>query len=296
MESPPSRFIKESLVPLHVETITSDTIRLLRATLPKNITLSQELAQQCPAVLGDAVLISQLIADLCANAAGALGAGTPGLLHVSVASGVLAGGKTPRSRHVRLSVRGNGPGSMRAFANDLSMVRDIVARLHGDLIVQNQRDAETLFEVLLPALDNTDDDLDCSLTGKEEHILLVDDDEELAVVVDRILTRQRYTVSRFNDGGEAWESFQRTPDRYDLIFTDIAMPGLNGIDLALRVSALRPGMPVIFTSGVKTAIDEIRRKNPAVSSLLQKPASKLDIIRAVRQALDRKQPPSLPPK
>lgn len=82
-----------------------------------------------------------------------------------------------------------------------------------------------------------------------KRILIIDDDEPLADLSARYLIGRGYRAAAFYDGLAGLAAFIDDPDSYALIFTDIAMPGLSGVEVMMRAREVRPTVPVILISG-----------------------------------------------
>jgi CheY-like chemotaxis protein len=118
-----------------------------------------------------------------------------------------------------------------------------------------------------------------------ERILVVEDDELVRTHVTAQLRDLGYRVVAVKNGPEALEALRQIAD-IDLLFTDVVMPGgLNGRQLAEEALRLRPGLPVLFTSGyTENAIVHHGRLDPGVN-LLNKPYRRRDLATKVRKAL-----------
>ena len=85
---------------------------------------------------------------------------------------------------------------------------------------------------------------------------MVDDDESLVYMVERLLKRRGYRVSAHTRQEEALQALRADPAAFDLVLTDYNMPGMSGLDVARELRAIRPELPVVVTSGF---IDEALR-------------------------------------
>jgi CheY-like chemotaxis protein len=121
-----------------------------------------------------------------------------------------------------------------------------------------------------------------------ERILLVEDDELVRAHAVQLLTSLGYGVTAANNGPEALELL-RTDVPCDLLFTDVIMPGgMTGPQLAEAARALRPGLPVLYTSGyTENAIIHHGRVDPGIN-LLHKPYRKPELAAKLRAVLDEK--------
>jgi len=102
-------------------------------------------------------------------------------------------------------------------------------------------------------------------------VLVVDDDPVVGKSFNRVLSNKGYSVITALNAAEALERMRR--DEYDLLVTDIKMPGMDGLELAETVKARRPWTPVVIVTGYGTSADEARAKAAGVTAFLHKPLS-----------------------
>jgi CheY-like chemotaxis protein len=102
-------------------------------------------------------------------------------------------------------------------------------------------------------------------------ILVVDDDPVVGKSFDRVLSGKGYAVITASNGQEALDKLAR--EDYDAVFTDIKMPGMNGIEVAARVKAARPWLPVVIVTGYGSEANEVSAKEAGVAAFLRKPLS-----------------------
>ena len=114
-----------------------------------------------------------------------------------------------------------------------------------------------------------------------KHILYVDDDEAIVILMTRLLERQGYRVSGYIDAREALAAVRAAPVRFDLAVTDYSMPGMSGLDLARLLRDIRADLPVAIATGYVT--DELRTMGRAagVRELIYKPNSVQELCAAV---------------
>lgn len=122
-------------------------------------------------------------------------------------------------------------------------------------------------------------------TGNER-ILVVDDDEMLAILLSEILKALGYEVVPMTRSLDALELFRSQPDRFDLVLTDLTMPGITGIDLAVELQGIRSDVPIILCTGFTST--EIREKAIAagIRQVVTKPYLLLELAETVRRVLD----------
>ena len=116
-------------------------------------------------------------------------------------------------------------------------------------------------------------------------ILLVDDEETVRRVTGRLLEKLGYRVESAADGSEALQLIEKGED-FDLVLTDVVMPGLSGIEMAERLRELRPDQAILFTSGYTTR-EFGRPPGEPPQPFMPKPFSLDDLSRAVKDAMER---------
>jgi CheY-like chemotaxis protein len=114
-------------------------------------------------------------------------------------------------------------------------------------------------------------------------VLVIDDDPVVGRSFDRVLSGKGYAVVTACDGEEALRKM--AAEEYDAVFTDIKMPGMDGISVAEQIKRNRPWLPVVIVSGYATAENEARARAAGVSTVLHKPLSPQMIEQSAREAL-----------
>jgi len=114
-------------------------------------------------------------------------------------------------------------------------------------------------------------------------VLVVDDDPVIGRSFDRVLSENGYEVSTASDGPQALARISRGD--YDVVFTDIKMPGMDGLELAERIRKTRPWVPVVIITGYGTPANEARAGAAGVAGFLNKPLSPETIVSSTRAAL-----------
>jgi CheY-like chemotaxis protein len=114
-------------------------------------------------------------------------------------------------------------------------------------------------------------------------VLIVDDDPVVGKSFQRVLSNKGYAVVTASDGAEALRKI--AAEEYDAVFTDIRMPGMDGIAVAERIKGRQPWLPVVIVSGYATADNEARARAIGVSAVLHKPLSPEMIEESARDAM-----------
>ncbi|MCW6511922.1 ATP-binding protein [Lichenifustis flavocetrariae] len=121
-----------------------------------------------------------------------------------------------------------------------------------------------------------------SLSGGGRRVLVVEDNVEVGTFSTQILQDLGYETTWAAGAEEALRQLAEAPIRYDIVFSDVVMPGMNGVDLGRAIRDLYPGLPILLTSGYSHALAEDGRHG---FDLLQKPYSIEDLSQKLRQSI-----------
>ena len=298
-------------VPVHVQSVVSEALELVAASLPAHVRLARELQAADATVMGDPTQIHQVVMNLCANGAQAMK--SPGVLTVALevvdkpgsmaATSAVSGG-----RYVRLTVRDTGSGIApnvleRIFdpffttkgvgvgtGLGLSLVHGIVTELGGGIDVESEPGKGAAFTVYLPwseAVATPAAAEQAIVRGAGETILIVDDEEALVRLGEEMVAGLGYEPVGFASSTAALEAFRANPERFHAVLSDETMPELTGCELAKAVRALRPEMPVVLMSGFVSPALAARARDLGVAEVLSKPLVERDIARGLDTALHR---------
>ncbi len=310
-----SRKGEQERLPVRLSPLIEEGLNLLRATLPSTITMRSHLRAGTDVVLADATQMHQVMINLGTNAAHAMRE-TGGLLEVTLQEVVLDAEAAARytnlspGAYLQLRVRDTGHGmaqevSERIFdpfyttkkpgegtGMGLAVVHGIIRAHGGDITVQSQPGAGSVFQVLLPCATERLEAAapppsdEPSATG-HERILLVDDEPNLANLGSRLLERFGYQVVPQSTSLSALEIFKAAPETFDLIITDHTMPAMTGVELARQIVEIRPDIPIILFTGIIEEIPLATVASWGIRRVLSKPMVLNDLARAVREVLDR---------
>lgn len=114
-------------------------------------------------------------------------------------------------------------------------------------------------------------------------ILLAEDDDSLRSFLTTSLSRAGHSVVSHGDGDSAWETLQDT--RFDLLLTDIVMPGMDGIELARRGAEVDPAMKIVFITGFAAVALSQQSKAPKDAKVLSKPFHLRDLVAEVERVI-----------
>ena len=119
-----------------------------------------------------------------------------------------------------------------------------------------------------------------------QKIMVIDDDPVVGKSFERVLASKGYAVINCHSGEEALAKLQN--EEYDAVFTDLKMPGMDGMEVAALVKERQPWMPVIIVTGFGSEIEETKAKNLGVSEFMHKPLSPDMIERSADSAMNAK--------
>ena len=171
----------------------------------------------------------------------------------------------------------------------LALVYQIVKAHDGLITIETTRGAGTMVSVYLPSgaervAASAVQGVDGLVSGQGETILLVDDDRLVLDANRRLFGSLGYCVRAHESSVAALEDFAADPDAFDLVFSDLSMPRMDGVRFLLKVRELRPDVPSVICTGFPDALDPADVRELTV---LQKPASAGEISRVVRAAMNR---------
>ncbi len=295
---------------VNLNDVVTGVEQFLRRTIGEQVDFVTALSADLWRVEADAGQLEQVLVNLAVNARDAMPEG--GVItidtenveiddgHVEFRPGLMPG------RYVRFRISDTGCGMEQDVLDHvfepffttkphgegtglgLPMVFGIVTQAGGDIQLYSELGVGTTCRVLLPATDRTafvhPSDAEPRHLRGTETILVVEDEGAIREVARRILARNGYEVLTSANGPEAIALVDAHEGTIDLLLTDVILPQMLGKEVAARIQALRPGLPVLYMSGYAQPVlgstlgDEI--------ALLEKPFSEQLLLLKVRDVLD----------
>jgi len=169
----------------------------------------------------------------------------------------------------------------------LSMSYGIVKRLGGDIEVESKVGQGTTFTILLPVRGEGKDEWvmpTITRRAKEARILVIDDEESVRSVLSRILSQVNHQVTVAKDGGEGLQLFQEK--EFDIVLTDLGMPGMSGWDVCKAIKKLRARIPVGMITGWGMELDQTKKEESGLDFVIPKPFDFHQIIKVVDETME----------
>ena len=297
---------------IEIGPLLKESLKFLRASLPPNIDIRQDLSDTETTILADATQMHQVLMNLFTNAAHAMKE-SGGILYVSLAAVTLA----PQDKdlppnltagpYLRLTIGDTGPGIPRSIQDKifepffttkargegtgmgLSLVYGIIKEMKGAISVYSEPGMGSTFRILLPVMTG---EKKMPPSGREEtlptgsgRILLVDDEAPIINWTRAMLEELGYKVDGFHDPVEALAAFKEAPDLFDLVITDLAMPEMTGLELADSIKSLNRAIPIVLSTGFSAGLTPSHLSEHGISDMVMKPMIASELARAVRLAI-----------
>jgi CheY-like chemotaxis protein len=171
----------------------------------------------------------------------------------------------------------------------LAVVHGIVESYGGIVELDSRPGEGTRVKIYLPAAESSvlaaETAPETKATGP--HILLVEDEEQIAILSKRQLESQGFRVTCCTSSLRALEEFRARPDAFDVIVTDNTMPKLTGMGLAHEILTFRPGTRILLVSGLAETLDEGVLYAKGIAGVLGKPHTGSQLADAVRKILPK---------
>jgi signal transduction histidine kinase len=280
--------------PLTPGPVVHEALQFMRPLVSDEVRIEAQLPADGPLIEADAGQLQQVVLNLCTNAMQAMSE-KGGVLTVAVEAVAVEAAfadlhpPLKPGPHVRFVVRDTGVGMDAAtrarlfepfFTTKppgvgtgigLAVVQGIVKGCDGAIAVESRPGEGTTFALYFPACESAAEGGRPAVPGKGEHLLLVDDESYLVEIGKAVLTRLGYRVSGFTDPEQALAAFTAQPDDFAALITDLTMPALKGTDLAQRMRAVRPALPVVLTTGFTGPHELERARALGFTRILEKP-------------------------
>lgn len=307
-----SKKIEKEWLPISLPSLINEALKLLRPSIPRTVEIIQEINESCPPIKADETQIHQVIVNLCTNAWQAMEQ-DGGQLTIKLDYNQNSFKRDinqiglPEAAYACLSIYDTGVGmdemtQERIFEPffttkpvdkgnglGLSVVHGIIRSHKGGILVKSQIGKGSSFHVYLPLIDSYNLAKSAEpqdyLRG-QEHILIVDDEEDVLIILKDILEMFNYKVDTFLKASSALKAFKSEPDKYNLLITDLTMPQMNGIELISEINRTHD-LPIIVMTGFGDDLTETKINTYNIQKVLSKPITIKTLTNEVRAILDK---------
>jgi len=295
---------------VNVAEVARETLSLLSASLPRNISVRNDIRLDPALALADPIQLHQVFLNLCTNAFQAMRETGGDLLLTLDAEDLDAqaaeGLSLSPGSYLRLCIIDTGPGIEQEILDKifdpffttkgkaegtglgLAVVHGIVKAHKGAVAVSSIPWERTSFDIYLPLHEQSqheDAGLPEQVRRGQGRVLFVEDDQDQLATIPRVLGKLGYEVTGCATALEALRALDENPYAFDAVLTDFDMPEVNGVEFARRIMAEHPGLPVIMISG-RLHTGDIPLDLPSnILRVLAKPYSQAAISEALREIL-----------
>jgi PAS domain S-box-containing protein len=312
-----SRRSETEMKPVQVRLVFKEAMKMLRATLPSTIDIRENISSH-RMVLGDPTQMHQVLMNLCTNAGHAMQE-QGGLLEVTLTDEVLEAesdtgysGRHP-GHYVKLRVKDTGHGIDPIVLDrifdpffttkeqgvgtglGLAVVHGIVKGCGGSIEIESELGNGTTFTVLFPAVEAGSSSESAGLVFPRGHerVLVVDDEAGLANAMRQMLLTLGYEAVCHTSSLDALEAFIHQPGSrsFDLVITDMTMPGMTGLGFATELLRLKPNLPIIICTGFSEQTSSETAKRIGIKEFLMKPVTLSNLAMVARKVLDEAKTP-----
>ncbi|MCP4118102.1 MAG: GAF domain-containing protein [Desulfobacteraceae bacterium] len=299
--------------PMILAPLVKGCLQSVRATLPKDIDLIQRLEKTEATVMANASQLHQIIMNLCSNAVHAMknsgGTIEIGLEAVAIEDPAIARAKgIVLGTYLELSVADTGTGMSsqvlgkifdpffttkkrrEATGMGLSTVYGIVREMEGNVLVSSEPGRGTTFQVFLPVCGaKPAGPVQSPALSKQvkARILWVDDEEVIIRSGRQCLESLAYKITGATDPLYALGLFRSYPGKFDLVVCDMAMPGINGLELSKRLLKIRPDIPIVLCTGFSQGLTSTMVKESGIVDLVMKPIIADKLVEVIASALNQ---------
>ncbi|MGK0240887.1 MAG: two-component system cell cycle sensor histidine kinase/response regulator CckA [Candidatus Pelagisphaera sp.] len=293
--------------------IVSEALKLLRPSIPTTVRIEKRIDSNCAEIIADASQMHQVVVNLCTNAWQAM-EHNGGTITIELEKAINDQPTTTQysflaeNEYIRLSITDTGIGmdsehldrifepffTTKITNNEgtglgLPIVHGIITTHGGNIVVDSIPGEGTSFHVYLPVATSSKQAppaAEQTIQGGNETILIVDDEESITTLLQKMLETFGYFTEAYNNNIEALDAFRDNPEKYDLVITDLTMPNLTGLELSMKLQAIRPGTPIIITTGFSNKLDDETLENYNIKCVLDKPVVMRDLASEIRSALE----------
>lgn len=312
-----SRQSEQEMKPVRPELIIRDALKLLRPSIPATIEIRQNIAENQGTILADGTQLHQIIMNLCTNSYHAMRE-SGGLIEVSLSVKDIPAEKMQQTEislapgtYFFLEVKDTGQGMTeetlekvfnpyfttkekgKGTGLGLSVVHGIVKNIGGEIQIESTLGEGTQIHIYFPKLETPGPMAGALQKGAlkqgDERILLVDDESAVLNATRLSLENLGYQVTALSDSRAALETFRTSHKDFDMVITDMTMPGMTGFELAGEIQDIVPDLPVVLCTGYSELLTKEKALENGIRKVLMKPVLREILATTIREIFDSQQ-------
>jgi len=291
----------ENLQPIKIDSCLSETFKFLRSIVPTTIEISTYVENGLRTIFASDITIRQILMNLCKNSSQAISKCNKGRISISVRNEDIKVERygMEKGEYIKLEVEDDGKGMTPEIMErcldpyfstkpegegtgiGLSVVNNIVRGYGGLVRIYSNVGKGTKVVIYIPAIQvEKEKVVECQIEeetvfGNGEKILIVDDEQYVIEATVGVLRSLNYDITHFISSPLALKEIKDNPNKYDLLITDLTMPGMTGVNLILEARKIVPDLRAILCSGLgSNGVYLTDRLKGAVEAYLTKPITR----------------------
>ena len=309
-----SRQSEHQRAPMDISVVLKEALKLIRPSIPSTIEIKEMIDSKSKKILGDPTKIHQVIMNLCTNAYQAM-EGNGGELFIELKPVIIDEQASKQyldlneGEYLKMSISDTGIGMDDSVKDrifepffttkevnkgtglGLAVVHGIVHSHDGAITVYSEKGKGSTFNVFFPVIKSSDVKKTTNYKKEiglgNESILIVDDKVSVTKILNKMLTGLGYSTTIINSSKEGLKIFQEKPDEFHLVITDLTMPEMTGLELAVEIHKVKDDVPIIMVTGYGNQVKQEDMKRAGINKLIGKPILLHDISTALREILDK---------
>ena len=293
--------------------VVKETIKLLQPTIVDEINLDFGHLNESVLIVVDPVRFHQCFVDLLINAKDSIdGQGniTVSIIEKEFEQQVCCSCyQEVAGRYVAINVKDSGCGISAEQINNifdpffstkdvkrgtglgLSITHGVMHTSHGHIMIDSTPGQGTEMSLLFPVVAHDEqtpgeaEGIESVMLGGCANIMVVDGDASITKYMSLLLSSYGYNVDAFNKSEEAWEAYIQASKNYDLIISDVVMPGMSGLDLVGKVRGQDGALPIILMSGYNSDVNENNVDAYEANAFLLKPITNWRLLYKIREMI-----------
>lgn len=299
---------------LNLFAVAKEALKLIRSTIPASIEIKEQINSKA-SIFADPIQMHQVIMNLCTNAYHAMsksgGELIVGLNETFIPYPDDSSVINMDQKFLELEVSDTGHGMdentierifdpyfttktrKKGTGLGLALVHAIVEEHGGTIRVNSRVGKGSTFLIYLPVAEKKGYTVPKNIRAKTiptgtESILFVEDEDDIRSFVQDFLESYGYTLTLCENGQKAYEEFKKLPHGFDVVVTDMAMPKMNGDELALKILKIRKDLPIILCTGYTEKLNREQAKKMGIARYIDKPIAGRELCLLIREVLDEK--------